>query len=84
MSKTQDNTVMYVYRVIDTTVVHVHTYLNDLIVRVTKVPHHLHGIFGYCAQRYEIEARATMEAIAPELPIKLKVDVSIGENWGEL
>ncbi|OYX41001.1 DNA polymerase I [Candidatus Saccharibacteria bacterium 32-49-12] len=26
----------------------------------------------------------TMEAIAPELPIKLKVDVSIGRNWGEL
>ncbi len=26
----------------------------------------------------------TMENIAPELPIKLKVDVSIGKNWGEL
>lgn len=26
----------------------------------------------------------TMEAIAPELPIKLKVDVSIGKNWGEV
>lgn len=26
----------------------------------------------------------TMESIAPELPIKLKVDVSIGKNWGEL
>jgi len=25
----------------------------------------------------------TMESIAPELPIKLKVDVSIGKNWGE-
>lgn len=26
----------------------------------------------------------TMESIAPELPVKLKVDVSIGKNWGEL
>ncbi len=26
----------------------------------------------------------TMEAIAPELPIKLKVDVSVGKNWGEV
>ena len=26
----------------------------------------------------------TMESIAPELPIKLKVDVSIGVNWGEV
>lgn len=28
--------------------------------------------------------KETMEAIAPELPIKLKVDVSHGKNWGEL
>lgn len=28
--------------------------------------------------------RETMETIAPELPIKLKVDVGIGNNWGEL
>lgn len=28
--------------------------------------------------------QVTMEAIAPELPIKLKVDVSIGKTWGEL
>jgi DNA polymerase-1 len=26
----------------------------------------------------------TMESIAPELPISLKVDVGIGKNWGEL
>ncbi len=26
----------------------------------------------------------TMESIAPELPVKLKVDVSIGQNWGEV
>ncbi len=28
--------------------------------------------------------RSTMESIAPELPIKLKVDVSVGDNWGAL
>lgn len=28
--------------------------------------------------------QTTMEAIAPELPIKLKVDVSVGKNWGEV
>ena len=28
--------------------------------------------------------RETMEAIAPELPIKLKVDVNVGKNWGEV
>lgn len=28
--------------------------------------------------------KETMESIAPELPIKLKVDVGIGKNWGEL
>ena len=28
--------------------------------------------------------RSTMEEIAPELKIKLKVDVHIGKNWGEL
>jgi DNA polymerase-1 len=26
----------------------------------------------------------TMESIAPDLPVKLKVDVGIGDNWGEL
>lgn len=28
--------------------------------------------------------KETMEAIAPELPIKLQVDVSVGNNWGEV
>ena len=28
--------------------------------------------------------KVTMESIAPELKIKLKVDVSVGNNWGEL
>ena len=28
--------------------------------------------------------KETMETIAPELPIKLKVDISVGKNWGEL
>lgn len=28
--------------------------------------------------------KETMESIAPDLPIKLKVDVSFGKNWGEV
>lgn len=28
--------------------------------------------------------KETMESVAPELPIALKVDVAIGKNWGEL
>ncbi|QHN42364.1 DNA polymerase I [Candidatus Mycosynbacter amalyticus] len=28
--------------------------------------------------------KTNMESIAPELPVKLKVDVSVGENWGLL
>lgn len=28
--------------------------------------------------------QSSMEAIAAELPVKLKVDVSVGDNWGEL
>lgn len=28
--------------------------------------------------------RSTMESIAPELKIKLKVDVTVGKNWGEV
>lgn len=28
--------------------------------------------------------RAVMESVAPELPIKLQVDVNVGDNWGEL
>jgi DNA polymerase-1 len=28
--------------------------------------------------------QTTMESIAPDLPIRLKVDVGIGKNWGEL
>jgi DNA polymerase-1 len=28
--------------------------------------------------------RETMESVYPELNIKLKVDVSVGKNWGEL
>jgi len=28
--------------------------------------------------------KSVMENIAPDLGIKLKVDVSIGKNWGEL
>ncbi len=28
--------------------------------------------------------REEMENVAPELPVKLKVDISVGKNWGEL
>jgi DNA polymerase I-like protein with 3'-5' exonuclease and polymerase domains len=28
--------------------------------------------------------KRTMESIDPDLPVKLPVDVSIGDNWGEL
>ena len=28
--------------------------------------------------------RETMEGVAPELPIRLAVDVTVGDNWGEL
>lgn len=28
--------------------------------------------------------KTTMESIAPDLPVKLKVDVSVGDNWGAL
>ena len=28
--------------------------------------------------------RENMESVAPELPIKLAVDVSVGHSWGEL
>lgn len=27
--------------------------------------------------------KSTMEAVAPDLPVKLTVDVSTGKNWGE-
>lgn len=36
------------------------------------------------AEKVSIILKETMESIAPELPIKLKVDVSVGKNWGEL
>lgn len=36
------------------------------------------------AERVRDILQTTMESVAPELPIKLKVDVSVGDNWGEL
>lgn len=36
------------------------------------------------AEEVGVLLKETMEAIAPELPIKLQVDVSIGKNWGEV
>ena len=28
--------------------------------------------------------KSEMESVAPELPIRLQVDVNVGENWGEV
>jgi DNA polymerase I-like protein with 3'-5' exonuclease and polymerase domains len=28
--------------------------------------------------------RREMESVAPELPIKLAVEITVGKNWGEL
>lgn len=36
------------------------------------------------AEKIGTIVKEVMEAIAPELPIKLQVDVSIGKNWGEV
>jgi DNA polymerase-1 len=36
------------------------------------------------AGKIENILRDTMESIAPELPIKLKVDITTGKSWGEL
>lgn len=36
------------------------------------------------AQQVADLLRTTMEQVAPELAVRLKVDVSIGKNWGEL
>lgn len=36
------------------------------------------------AQKVSSILKDTMESIAPDLPIKLKVDVSVGKNWGEV
>lgn len=36
------------------------------------------------AEKVSKVLKDTMESIAPELPVKLKVDVAVGKNWGEL
>ena len=36
------------------------------------------------AENVALILKTTMEAIYPELPVKLDVDTSIGTNWGEL
>ena len=36
------------------------------------------------AEKISTILKETMESIAPDLPIKLKVDVSVGKNWGEV
>jgi len=36
------------------------------------------------AEKVGTSMKKVMEAVYPKLPVKLKVDISIGENWGEL
>ena len=36
------------------------------------------------AEKVATLLKTTMESIYPELPVKLDVDTSIGQNWGEL
>ncbi len=36
------------------------------------------------ADKVAVILKSTMESIAPDLPIKLRVDVTMGENWGVL
>lgn len=59
--------------------------LGDLGVQVLQIHD---SILVECpeknAEKVGMILKQTMEAIAPELPIKLKVDVSVGKNWGEV
>jgi len=36
------------------------------------------------AQEVAAKMKEIMEGVAPELAVKLEVEVSIGKNWGEL
>lgn len=36
------------------------------------------------AEEVAVILQTTMEGVAPELPVRLRVDVSTGDNWGEL
>ena len=51
---------------------------------VVGIHHAAGGNLQESAEQVAEILRSTMEEIAPELKIKLKVDVHIGKNWGEL
>lgn len=59
--------------------------MGDLGVQVLQIHD---SILVECAEKNAEKIskilKETMESIAPELPIKLKVDVSVGKNWGEV
>ena len=59
--------------------------LGDLGVQVLQIHD---SILVECPEKNAADVskllKETMESIAPELPIKLKVDVSVGKNWGEV
>jgi len=63
----------------------VETSLKDLAVQLLQIHD---SILVECAPEKADEVaeilQRTMESVAPELPVKLKVDVSRGKNWGEL
>lgn len=59
--------------------------LGDLGVQVLQIHD---SILVECAEKDAKKVgeilQSNMESIAPELPIKLKVDVHVGKNWGEV
>lgn len=59
--------------------------MGDLGVQVLQIHD---SILVECSQKNADKIskilKETMESIAPDLPIKLKVDVSVGKNWGEV
>ncbi|MES2876122.1 MAG: DNA polymerase I [Patescibacteria group bacterium] len=59
--------------------------MGDLGVQVLQIHD---SILIECSEKHADKIstilKETMESIAPDLPIKLKVDVSVGKNWGEV
>ncbi len=59
--------------------------IGDLGVQILQIHD---SILIECSQQNAAKVseilKSTMEGIAPDLPIKLNVDVSIGKNWGEV
>jgi DNA polymerase-1 len=59
--------------------------MKDLGIQVLQIHD---SILVECPEKNAVKIgkilKDTMETIAPELPIKLKVDVSTGKDWGEV